>query len=379
MNILWLSWKDETHPQAGGAELVSSEIRKRLVKDGHKVRLITSQPKGHKSSDVLNGTNVYRSGNRFNVYLKAKNLYKKEMSGWANIIIDEMNTIPFFGFRYEKNIPTALLTYQLAREVWFHQIKFPMSVIGYAAEPFYLRYMSRNKYKVVLTESGSTKKDLTKFGFKNKLIHVFRVGMHLKPVNKIVRHSDYNSVIYLGSVRPMKRTDHAIRAFELARDRNPKLTLTVVGDYSGSYGRKVFNYAQTSRHKLAIIFTGKVSEAEKQKLLDGAAVIVITSVKEGWGLIATEAASRGVPAVAYDTDGLRDSIVDGRTGVLVRSGDYNELGIKLLHMLNDSKHLEVMRKNALDNSAQYTFENSYSDFIKGLGILSTKIHKGKNE
>ena len=42
------------------------------------------------------------------------------------------------------------------------------------------------------------------------------------------------------------------------------------------------------------------------------------SVKEGWGLCVVEAASHGVPTVAYrDAGGLSESIVHGRTGVLV--------------------------------------------------------------
>lgn len=83
-----------------------------------------------------------------------------------------MNTIPFMGFSYSST-PTVLLTYQLAREVWFYQMIFPLSLFGYLIEPLYLRYMSK-KYLAVLTESQSTKTNLAKFGFKEKLL-VFSV------------------------------------------------------------------------------------------------------------------------------------------------------------------------------------------------------------
>ena len=46
-----------------------------------------------------------------------------------------------------------------------------------------------------------------------------------------------------------------------------------------------------------------------------------TSQGEGWGLCVLEAAALGVPTVAYDVDGLRDAVRDGRTGWLVRAGE----------------------------------------------------------
>lgn len=42
MNILWFTWKDMKHPEKGGAELVTAEITKRLVQDGHQVKIITA-------------------------------------------------------------------------------------------------------------------------------------------------------------------------------------------------------------------------------------------------------------------------------------------------------------------------------------------------
>jgi glycosyltransferase involved in cell wall biosynthesis len=40
---------------------------------------------------------------------------------------------------------------------------------------------------------------------------------------------------------------------------------------------------------------------------------------EGWGLVVAEAAIRGTPAVAFDVPGLRDSVMHGQTGMLVRT------------------------------------------------------------
>lgn len=362
MNILWLSWKDENHPQAGGAEVVSSEIRRRLVANGHKVKLITAKYKESLDTEIIKGVEVLRSGSRYSVYTKSRKLFKEKLSDWPDLIVDEMNTVPFFGYKYSPDTPCVLLTYQLARKVWFYQMVHPLSLLGYLIEPLYLKVISK-KYDAVLTESESTKKDLMRYGFDGSKIHVFRVGMYTKPILKI-KTKQSSRLLFLGSVRPMKRTLHAIKAFELAKLKIPDLTLDIAGDYSGSYGEKAHNYAMNSNFSESIVFHGKVSQEKKDELLKTSDLIVITSIKEGWGLIATEAAAYGVPAVAYNVDGLRDSIIDGQTGLLAPSGEIKSLS-KVIHTaLNDKSNLERMGRMALENSRQYTFENSYADFME---------------
>jgi glycosyltransferase involved in cell wall biosynthesis len=44
--------------------------------------------------------------------------------------------------------------------------------------------------------------------------------------------------------------------------------------------------------------------------------LLVTSVREGWGMVITEANSVGTPAVGYDVPGIRDAIRDGVTGLL---------------------------------------------------------------
>lgn len=365
MNILWLSWKDEDHPHAGGAEVVSSQIRKRLVKDGHPVKLLTSRPKGLKNYELnRDGVEVYRSGGRFGVYIKAFFAYRK-IKKWPDLIIDEMNTIPFGAGLYTKKIPIVLLAYQLAREVWLYQMPHPFSYIGYLLEPIYLRLMPR-RYSKVLTESQSTKNDLQMYNFPAEKIAIFRVGMALKPTQSISIKRNQNSVVILGSVRPMKRTLEAIKAFELAASHNPDLTLKVAGDHSGRYGDKVIKHIVRSPHRNKISLLGRITSSEKIKLLKSSSIIIITSVKEGWGLIVTEANSQGVVGVVLDVDGLRDSVKDGITGIICK--DIPEISDAITELTNNRFKYKQLQKNAWDWSKEFTFNNSYQDFKESLNI-----------
>lgn len=364
MNVLWFSWKDINHPQAGGAETVSYELMKHLVADGHSVKLITSQYADSSAEDVIDGIQVRRMGGRFSVYFSAFRFFRKNLKSWPDLVIDEMNTIPFGAAFYAKK-RTVLLTYQLARRVWFYQMIFPVSLIGYLLEPVYLFLLSR-KYKEVVTESESTKQDLKNYGFSAEKTKVIRIGMHLAPLEKLDTKPDMNTVLFLGALRPMKRTLDAVRGFEHARDSNTSLRLKVAGDNGSAYGRKVMDHIQNSRHKNAIQALGRVNDEDRLKFLREASVIVVTSVKEGWGLIVTEANSQGTPAVAYDTDGLRDSVQDGKTGSLVPSGNTEALGRAINSMLSEPKNYERLRNNAWTWSKDFNFDNSYQDFLSAI-------------
>ncbi len=68
-----------------------------------------------------------------------------------------------------------------------------------------------------------------------------------------------------------------------------------------------------------MIFTGRVSEEEKHRLLCSAWLLLHPAMIEGWGIVITEAAIRGTPAIGFDVPGLRDSVVNGHTGLLVKN------------------------------------------------------------
>ncbi len=363
MKIVWFSWKDIKHPEAGGAEAVSHTLMSRLASEGHEVTLITSRPASSTSTDEIDGVKVLRAGNKFTVYMKARGLYRQlRRDGLPDLVIDEMNTIPF-ATTYYSGTRTVLLTYQLARQVWFYQMVFPISVVGYILEPLYLRLISK-RYETILTESLSTKNDLIKHGFPTSRIHTFRVSINTPPLLDLQTKNNMNEVLFLGAFRPMKRPLHAIEAFEYARDANPGLILRMAGNNTSAYGRKVTAYAQNSRHAGAIEILGRVSDEERLQLMRQAAVIVVTSIKEGWGLIVTEANSQGTPAVAYDTDGVRDSVKNSETGLLSKNSNARSLGQSINKLLSDSKEYGKIRNEAWEFSKQFTVNNLYNDFHK---------------
>lgn len=362
MKIIWFSWKDKKHPQAGGAEVVADALLSRLAKDGHEVTLLTARYAGASPEDTINGYRVIRVGGRFSVYWQAFRYYQKHLKGQHDFVIEEINTIPFFTRWYIAGKRT-LFFHQLAREIWFYQMFFPLSLVGYIAEPVYLWLLSKDS---VITISQSTKSDLVRFGFKPENISIISEGIDITPLESLegIKKSDVPTILSLGAVRPMKRTLEIVKAFEVLKARVSTAVLVIAGDTAGKYGARVLQAVAESKYKNDIHVVGKVAREEKIRLMQSAHILAVTSLKEGWGLVVTEANSQGTPAVVYNVDGLRDSVRDGETGLYAKENTPEGLAKSMIQMLEDKTAYEKMRQNAWSWSKEVTFERGYEEFMK---------------
>jgi glycosyltransferase involved in cell wall biosynthesis len=362
MKILWYTWKDRKHPASGGAEVVNEEIAKRLVRDGHEVIFLVGGFKGSLPEEMIDGYKVVRLGSRWSVYWKAYRYYKKNLRGWADLVIDEVNTMPFFCKFYvkEKNI---LFVHQLCREIWFYEMPFLIGAIGYVIEPIYLWSLSDRR---VVTVSESTKKDMMRFGFKADNVHVISEGTEIEPVSDLgsVQKYENPTILALGSIRAMKRTAHIVKAFEIAKAKVPDLELVLAGDVNGRYGSKVIALIKKSQYTFSIKYLGKVSTEKKVELMQKSHIIAAASVKEGWGLIVTEAASQGTPAVVYNVDGLRDSVKNGETGIVCEANTPESMAENIVKLLENKEEYERLRSAGWEWSKGINFENSYRQFME---------------
>lgn len=361
MKILWFSWKDRKHPLSGGAETVNEELAKRLAADGHEVLFLVAGFSGGEREEQRDGFKIIRLGGRLSVYWQAYRYYKKNLIGWADLVIDEVNTIPFFCKFYvrERNI---LFVHQLCRRIWFYQLFFPLSLIGYLLEPIYL-WLLRDRE--VITVSGSSKEDLKSFGFKDERINIISEGIELEPVSDLSQIKKYEqpTLLSLGSIRPMKRTLDILKAFERAKEEIKDLRLIIAGEANSAYGRKFLKALNSSPYKEDIKYLGVVSREKKIEILQRTHLLAVTSVKEGWGLVVSEAASQGTPAIVYNVDGLRDSVKQGEAGIVCQSSPL-AMSKEIVKFFKDYKNYEKMREAAHNFSKDINFNTSYKELLK---------------
>lgn len=367
MKILWFTWKDMKNSSAGGAEAVNENLAKKLAENGHEVIFLVAGFPGGSSEEQVSGYKIIRLGNKWTVYWEVYKYYKKNLIGWADLVIDEINTIPFFAKFYvkEKNI---ILSYQLCREIWFYQMFFPINIIGYLLEPLYLKLFND---RLVLTESESSKADFQNYGFNKNKIFVFPIGLEINPLNSLENIDKFEkpTILSFGSIRPMKRTHHIVEAFEKAKKSILDLKLIIAGDSSGAYGSKVINLIKNSEYSDSIEYLGRIDSNKKIELMQKSHLITAVSVKEGWGIIVTEANSQGTPAIVYDVDGLRDACKDDHTGIVTKKNSSEELSKGIIQLLKDKNLYERYRLNAWQDSFNYNYENSYKVFMDYIKVI----------
>jgi glycosyltransferase involved in cell wall biosynthesis len=372
MKILFLNWKDEWSPDAGGAEVVHTQIINRLVRDGHEVVLLTQQYKNKdgkisEKEELKNGCKIIRIGtNKYIHTFLASFYYLKKLRNQFDVVVSCNNTAPYFAGFLKGGEKHFSFYHQLAREVWWLETKFPLNYVGfYLLEPVATFLQSITNPKCI-TISESSKKDLIKFGFKAKKFFIISEGIDVEPVKNLEQIEKYSepTMLSFGAMREMKRTLDIVKTFEIAKDKIENLKLKIAGSTSGEYAKKVLKYIENSRYKNDIEVLGKVSQEKKIELMQKSHVICVTSIKEGWGLIVTEANSQGTPACVYGVDGLRDSTKNGITGLVSPNGNTSKLAENVVKLLQDKNLYKTLQQNAWQWSKEITFDKSYKDFCK---------------
>lgn len=320
LRILIFTWRDLAHPKAGGAEIYTDNVIQEWVRSGHVVTLFCAAVEGRPAAQEHGGVQIIRRGTRFSVYREAKHFYLEEGRGNFDLVVDEGNTRPFLTPNWVHDAPIIFLTFQVCRELWSYQMPFPVSTIGrYWLEPYWLRTY-RNVPTITISESS--KESLEAYGLQRVVI--VPIGQNPLRVRPDVSRESRPTVVFVGRLEAHKRPNEAIQAFEVLQESMPDAVMWIIG--SGPMEDELRRKAPDG-----VVFLGKVSPERKLERLARAHVLIATSVREGWGLVVSEAGSVGTPSVAYDVAGLRDS-VRASEGFLTASNPV-ELGNKLREVM----------------------------------------------
>jgi glycosyltransferase involved in cell wall biosynthesis len=117
---------------------------------------------------------------------------------------------------------------------------------------------------------------------------------------------------------------------------------------------------------------GYLPEERKRQIVAGSLLHLNTSQGEGWGLCVLEAAALGVPTVAFDVDGLRDAIRDGKTGWLVRAGEtIDDVTERAVKELADPARRREIAAACRDWASCLTWDRSAARMA---GLIKASVH-----
>jgi glycosyltransferase involved in cell wall biosynthesis len=152
-----------------------------------------------------------------------------------------------------------------------------------------------------------------------------------------------------GRVVPYKRVDLAVAACEHVDRR-----LKVAGD-----GRALPGVRAGAQGHDAIEFLGRVTDAERDRLLGGARALLFPG-EEDFGIVPVEAQAAGVPVIAYGVGGASESVLDGQTGVLFGEQDAQSMA----RAIERFERLELDDARIRENASRFGRERFRSEIAE---------------
>jgi glycosyltransferase involved in cell wall biosynthesis len=297
VRICVLNWRDLAHPAAGGAEVYTEHVLRRWAAAGHEVTLVASAVDGAPAEEIVEGYRVVRRGSRLGVYGAARRWWQEHGRGQFDVVIDTTNTVPFFAHEWVDDGARVIgLFHQTCEEIWRYNAPWPVSVLG--RRWFEPRWVGRYAGAPVLAVSESTRAALARFGVDR--VSVVPEGFEPPPLPVDVRKEERPTIVFCARMVPYKRPQDLVEAARIARVSIPDLQVWMIGG-----GPQLEELQRTAPP--GVEFLGRVDEEDKIRRMAAAHVHVTTSIREGWGLVVSEAAAVGTATIAYDSPGLRDS------------------------------------------------------------------------
>lgn len=297
---------------------------------------------------------VHRTGGRHTFLFAAPRYYRQRFTEPHDVLIEDLNKVPLFSTLWARS-PVVLLVHHLFGTTAFTETSLPVAAATWALERPLAAAYPRVPVQAI---SDSTAEDLVRRGFDRARIRVIPNGVDtgfFTPDPTTPRFAE-PTILYLGRLKRYKRVDvilHAVARL-VAEGSSVRAILAGTGDARDGLERLRDRLGIQDR----VALPGFVDEEEKRRLFRRAWVHVLTSPKEGWGITVMEAAACGTPTVASDAPGLRDSVVNGQTGILVPHGDADALAGALRQLLDRPELRDRLGQAACERASTFTWERA---------------------
>ncbi|MFC3518082.1 glycosyltransferase family 4 protein [Streptomonospora nanhaiensis] len=360
LRVVMINWRDPWQAAAGGAEEYAWRMSRHLARQGAVVTFLTSREPGQARVETRDGIVIRRMGGRFTVYplvMLWLLLWRREF----HAALDCMNGIPFFS---RLVLPRRTGVVSVVHHV--HDLQFnayfnrPLAWLGRFIESAVASRVYRSCPTVTVSES-SRRAMREKLRWRAPITVIHNGSPPAQPIapDRCLSEAEMGSpaIVSLGRLVVQKRVS---RIVDLARDLRadyPDLRVHVVG--RGPESATLTEQIRRDGIADHVRLHGFLPEADKNAVLASSLLHVTASEFEGWGLTVIEAAGLGVPTVAYDVDGLRDSVRHGETGWLVREGEeLTDVVAAALAELSDPVRAAQIRRACRAWAARFTWERS---------------------
>ncbi|MBQ9731591.1 MAG: glycosyltransferase family 4 protein [Alphaproteobacteria bacterium] len=348
--------------EMGGVELGTIEIASELQKQGIK-NFVASQG-GRLTADLAK-----MKVKHFSLPLKTKNIFKmrKNANELAKLIKDNGINIV-----HARSRAPAWSAYWAAKKAGVHYMTTFHGTYGlgpWGIKKIYNKVMTLGERVIVISNHIKNhvlqhyKVDENKLRLVHRCVDVEKFSPDLVSQERIIKATkeyhlpeDKPVLTLIGRITRWKGQHLLVEA--LSKMKNKNYYCVIAGDDQGrvNYVDEIKELATKYRLKNRVGFYGKV--LDPQALMQASTVVLSTAIEpEAFGRISVEGQAMGKIVIASDIGGSLDTITDGVTGKLFKSGN----AISLANALDWSLKLSEEEKKKIANAAK---KNAKDNFTK---------------
>ncbi len=350
LRILHLAFEDHRRPGSGGGGIRTHEINRRLV-DRHEVTVVTTRYPGARRR-VEDGV-AYRPlglpigyfGSIITYHLATPILVRMSR---PDLVVEDFAApmssvlVPLWTAR-----PTVAVVQWLFAGETSLRYRVPFHLVERWGVRLHHHFVVASQYM------GDEVRELN----PRATVDVVYAGVERtrRPPPPPASRRD-GGIVYLGRLQThAKGLDLLLGAVALLDDGDGGPRLTVAGD--GPYRRDLEARALALGIGGRVRFPGRVEGDAKWDLLRRAAVLVVPSRFESFGLVVLEAFASGTPVVAFDLPSLRELVLPD-CGILVPAFDVAAFAAAIDRVLADPELAAGMGRAGLDRVTRFSWDDA---------------------
>ncbi len=198
----------------------------------------------------------------------------------------------------------------------------------------------KNSKKVFFLNEDD-KKDFIKRGLVKseqcEIVHGIGVDLEKFEYKPIKNHKTF---LMIARLLKTKGVIEYCEAAKKVKEKYPDAIFNLVGPEGTLKQADIQEYIDCG----AINYLGATTDV--RPFIEECSVNVLPSYREGLGLVNAEAGAVGRASITCDTNGTRDTVVDGYNGFLVRVKSSDDLAEKMIHFLENPDDIVTMGQNA---------------------------------
>lgn len=210
-----------------------------------------------------------------------------------------------------------------------------------------LDYFAAQKDTKILSISEEVQRRVKKYYRRNS--YVFYAGVD---PTKFKSGEYKNYILSVCRIVSAKRIEMMVKSMKYVQNKKIKLIIVGTGNLKNKIKKLSAKYSNVE-------LKGFVSEDKLKELYSNCLAVIYIPINEDYGYIPVEAAICEKATIGVNEGGLKETIVDDKTGFLIKNISPQKIAEKIDLLANDKKLAKKMGKQAKEYSKKFHLKNTF--------------------